>query len=73
MTITENQAQEFLTETLFQYFTKAHFESNQGIAISDDEWYRFVDDCGTYFADACGEIATDIWEQNKDDYEHTKN
>ena len=69
----EDTALSFLRTTLFQYFTKEHFENNQGITISDSEWERFVDECNGVFADACGEMATEVWESNSSDYEFTQN
>ena len=62
-------ALDFLSTTLFQFFTKEHFENNQGITIGDSEWERFVDECNGVFADACGEIASEVWEANNSDYE----
>ena len=62
-----------LKSTLFQYFTKSHFEENENISISDAEWSRFVDGCNDAFADACGEIATEVWESNNHNYTYTQN
>ena len=62
-----------LTDTLYQFYTKSHFENNQGIIISDDEWNRFVEECGDVFANACGDIATEVWEANNNDYAYSQN
>ena len=48
-------------------------EENENISISDAEWSRFVDGCNDAFADACGEIATEVWESNNHNYTYTQN
>ena len=65
----EDCAHEFLSDKLFQYFSKEHFEQNTGLSVSDEKWSWFVETCGSVFGEACIELASDIWNTNESEYE----
>lgn len=58
-----------LTNTLYQYYTREHMEKNLDTTISEEKWEWFLDECGTDFANACGDLATELWEENEHDYQ----
>ena len=44
-------------------------ENNLDTTISEDKWEWFLETCGTDYANACMDLANELWEENEHDYE----